>query len=271
MCTVVLGLGVLPGARWVLAANRDELRARPAERARARVTPAGHAWFGPLDLEAGGTWLGANAHGLVVAVTNRFGAARDPTRRSRGGLVVAALEATTLEAAVEAIAATPPDATNPFHLVVADARAGHLFVGDGQTRAARALGPGWHVLTERSFGALAPRDQGPSAPAAPDAPPPMRAERVRARLDALALPTQAPASWPGALHAALATHAADPFESACVHLDGFGYGTRATTIAWAGDDARAWHEAEGAACASVRVDRSAAFAAVSPARGAEAR
>jgi hypothetical protein len=99
----------------------------------------------------------------------------------------------------------------------------------------------------------------------------MRAERVRARLDALALPTQAPASWPGALHAALATHAADPFESACVHLDGFGYGTRATTIAWAGDDARAWHEAEGAACASVRVDRSAAFAAVSPARGAEAR
>ena len=76
MCT--LALLRRPAHAWplLLAANRDELRTRPAR-------PPGRHWpdrahvRGGLDLEAGGTWLGVNDDGVVAAVqelTGGFGA-----------------------------------------------------------------------------------------------------------------------------------------------------------------------------------------------------
>ena len=84
MCSIILG--VEPGRFW-LAANRDELLARPAR---------GPFWWhqgflAGRDEQAGGTWLGLNQRGLAVGVTNRFGAQRHPERGSRGALVVDAL------------------------------------------------------------------------------------------------------------------------------------------------------------------------------------
>jgi uncharacterized protein with NRDE domain len=83
MCLIVVGLDAAAPYPFVVAANRDEQHARPADSA---------AWWpqrvlGGRDLAAGGTWLAVDAHGRFAAVTN----IRDPQRpvglRSRGSLV----------------------------------------------------------------------------------------------------------------------------------------------------------------------------------------
>ncbi len=70
----------------LLAANRDENTARPAEGWAPRLYGERRA-FAPRDVTLGGTWMGMNDAGMVAAVTNRFGLPRDPSRRSRGEIV----------------------------------------------------------------------------------------------------------------------------------------------------------------------------------------
>jgi uncharacterized protein with NRDE domain len=70
----------------ILAANRDEWRARPTQA--AHWWPDHHGVFAGRDLQAGGTWLGAHRRGRVAALTN----VREPQRvpsdsPSRGFLV----------------------------------------------------------------------------------------------------------------------------------------------------------------------------------------
>src|SRR5262247_4444821 len=89
MCTLVLVVPP-PGGILQIAANRDEFLARPAA---APMPSVDGRWLAPRDLQAGGTWLGVNAAGLFVGVTNRTSGPRDATRRSRGLLVLDGLEA----------------------------------------------------------------------------------------------------------------------------------------------------------------------------------
>ena len=91
-----------------MAANRDEFLARPAD---PPERSADGRWLAPRDRQAGGTWLGVNATGLFVGVTNRSAGPRDPARRSRGLLVLDALES-----------ADAPD----LHRRLADARPGRV-------------------------------------------------------------------------------------------------------------------------------------------------
>ena len=121
MCTLVVLRR--PTASWplLLAANRDELRDRPSR-------PPGRHWpdrphvRGGLDLEAGGTWLGVNEDGVVAAVLNRRGTlGRQDGKRSRGELVLEALDHAEAYHAAEALRALEPNAYRPFNLVVADA------------------------------------------------------------------------------------------------------------------------------------------------------
>lgn len=70
----------------ILAANRDEWRARPTQA--AHWWPDHHGVFAGRDLQAGGTWLGAHRRGRVAALTN----VREPSQvqsdlPSRGFLV----------------------------------------------------------------------------------------------------------------------------------------------------------------------------------------
>lgn len=84
MC--VLAIFLEPGGLTV-AANRDEALARPS-------APPAEIEAGIVagrDLEAGGTWLGLNRHGLFVAVTNRNHPARSRGMISRGSLALEAL------------------------------------------------------------------------------------------------------------------------------------------------------------------------------------
>lgn len=91
MCSIVLAYQVHPQYPLLLAANRDEFRARPAA--------AMHAWeadgemVAGRDLRAGGTWLGMHRSGRFAALTNY----RDMRRPSVGGPSRGALVRQVLE------------------------------------------------------------------------------------------------------------------------------------------------------------------------------
>jgi Transport and Golgi organisation 2 len=148
MCTVVLlRRPAEPSWPLLLAANRDELRSR------ASLPPARH-WpdrphvRGGLDLGAGGSWLGLNDDGVVAAVLNRRGTlGPEPGKRSRGELVLEALDHAEAGDAAEALRALDPVAYRPFNLVVADAAAG-FWVRHGNDGPIRAepIGEGLHMI-----------------------------------------------------------------------------------------------------------------------------
>ena len=98
MCTVTW---VRQSDDLVLLMNRDELWSRgPADPPR-RLDCDGLPVIAPIDFDAGGTWISANAAGLVLCLLNRYPEAepgwrrpdedvseRTPARLSRGRLVV---------------------------------------------------------------------------------------------------------------------------------------------------------------------------------------
>jgi uncharacterized protein with NRDE domain len=122
MCTLVILRR--PEQRWpvLIGANRDEMMDRPA-RAPGRHWPDRPEVVAGLDLLAGGSWLGLNDWGVAAAVLNRIGSLGPaPGRRSRGELVLEALDHADAAAAVAALSALDPKAYRSFNLIVADSR-----------------------------------------------------------------------------------------------------------------------------------------------------
>ncbi len=120
MCTLVILRR--PGHAWpvILAANRDEMAARPWL-APARHWPDRPEVVAGLDQEAGGTWLGLNDHGLVAGVLNRVGSlGPQDGKRSRGELVLEALDHAEAAEAARALAHLEPAAYRSFNLLIAD-------------------------------------------------------------------------------------------------------------------------------------------------------
>ena len=134
MCTLVILRR--PGHRWpvMIGANRDEMIDRPWK-------PPGRHWpdrpevVAGLDLLAGGSWLGINDWGVVAAVLNRHDSLGPaPDRRSRGELVLEALDHADAVAAAEALSHLNPEAYRTFNLVVIDERDGFWLRHAGATR-----------------------------------------------------------------------------------------------------------------------------------------
>jgi uncharacterized protein with NRDE domain len=122
MCTVVVLRR--PGHAWplILAANRDEMIERPW-RPPARHWPDRPDVVAGLDELAGGSWLGINDHGVVAGILNRFGTLGPaPGQRSRGELVLEALDHADAEAAADALSHIDPRAYRPFNMIIADDR-----------------------------------------------------------------------------------------------------------------------------------------------------
>lgn len=120
MCTLVILRR--PEHDWplLLGANRDEMARRPWKPP-ARHWPDRNDVVGGIDLESGGSWLARNDQGVVAAVLNRLGALGPaPGKRSRGELVLEALDHADAGAAAVALADLEPTAWRPFNLVVAD-------------------------------------------------------------------------------------------------------------------------------------------------------
>ena len=144
MCTLIVLHRLVPGAPLVVAANRDEYLDRPSEGPALRTTDFGPV-VAPRDLRAGGTWLGLNAEGVFVAVTNLRCSDPDPQRRSRGLLVMDALFAGSAAESADALRALPERTYNPFNLLVADSREAFL-LSYRETPRIQNLEPGAHVV-----------------------------------------------------------------------------------------------------------------------------
>jgi len=205
MCTLVLVVPE-PGGVLQVAANRDEFLARPAA---PPTRSADGRWLAPCDLQAGGTWLGVNAAGLFVGVTNRSTGPRDPSRRSRGLLVTEALVWDQASALHARLAALDPAAYNGFHLAYSDGVFAGLTWSDGSALSQERLEPGPHVITEQSRGA---GDDG------------ARRRLVGSRLAGVNL--LGTEGW----LALLSEHGSEPRAGTCVHADAIGYGTRSSFV-----------------------------------------
>jgi uncharacterized protein with NRDE domain len=147
MCTVILLRR--PHHDWplLLAGNRDEMAGRPW------MAPARHWALSPdvtggLDVLAEGSWLALNDHGVVATVLNRYGTLGPAAgKRSRGELVLQALDHADAQAAAVALRHLDPEAYRPFNLVVADNRDAFWLRADGRTVSALVIPEGLSMLT----------------------------------------------------------------------------------------------------------------------------
>lgn len=213
----------------LVAANRDEHLDRAS--AGPRRTDHDDGWIvAPVDLVAGGTWLGLNRHGVFVGITNRRHAPHDPARESRGHLVTMALREATAADAASVIAERDGSRTNGFHLFCADARGVWRVIGDGERMTLDALGTGVHVATERSFSGT----------------PPQRESELVARLQT----GDGDRRDLDGLGRLLGTHGDEPMEGTCVHIDDRRYGTRSSTLVAIGTATTPWRllHADGPPC-----------------------
>jgi hypothetical protein len=147
MCTLVILRR--PDHLWpvLIGANRDEMVARPA------LPPARH-WpdrpevIAGLDQLAGGSWLGINDWGVTAAILNRHGSLGPaPGQRSRGELVLEALDHPDAVAAAEALSHLDPAAYRTFNLIIADNRdAFWLRHADGRNIDAWPIGEGVSLI-----------------------------------------------------------------------------------------------------------------------------
>jgi hypothetical protein len=145
MCFLALFHRVAEDAPVVVGANREEFYARGGEP--PRVLEGSPRVLAGVDPAAGGTWLGVNAHGLLVAVTNRRKSHPPPRPRSRGLLVRDLLRCPGAAAAAEEAArALREGAYDGCNLLCADVRSAAL-VQAGDWLRVRPLPPGLHVMT----------------------------------------------------------------------------------------------------------------------------
>ena len=122
MCTVVFLRR--PDHRWplLLAANRDEMADRPWQKP-GRYWPDRPEVTAGRDQLAGGSWLGVNDTGVAAGILNRKDSlGPDPALRSRGELVLEALDHADAIQAAEALAELDPHSYRSFNLFVADNR-----------------------------------------------------------------------------------------------------------------------------------------------------
>jgi len=144
MCLVLFAYDAHPRYRLVLAANRDELYARPT--APAAFWDDAPELLAGRDLREGGTWLGVTRGGRFAAVTNfRDPAAQRPGAPSRGALVAGYLR--SRGGPLEYLAGLAPlaSAYNGFNLLVGDGRSLAWF--SNRHPAFRILPPGVYGLS----------------------------------------------------------------------------------------------------------------------------
>src|SRR5262249_50702626 len=115
MCTLIAAVHAFEDTPLLIAANRDERTTRPAKSPFLWPDERGPRILAPRDEQAGGSWLGLNDRGLFVGITNRAFAPLDPSRRSRGALVIDALRAPSALDLHARLAALDPREYNAFH------------------------------------------------------------------------------------------------------------------------------------------------------------
>ncbi|MGQ0633405.1 MAG: NRDE family protein [Planctomycetaceae bacterium] len=217
MCLLGLGFQTIPDCPLFLLANREESFSRATIGPRPNPACRGRQeWFGGLDHQAGGTWLGVNARGLVVAVTNR--SQRTPPQQplSRGLLCRALLgELDARHGRGVCETSLQQRRFAGCNVLIADRNQAYLVEAGDELRTTE-LSPGWHLVTNGDLND--PHDR--------------RIRRVRSELSATN--PQDVGSWVAAAKkiCGLRATAAD----APVCLEGPGRGTVSSTICAIPDD-----------------------------------
>ena len=223
MCTIAFLVEVVAGVPLVVAANRDELYARPT-RPPERLGPS---LVGGVDVLSGGTWLAVHRSGRFAAVTNQRALVTPPPGlRSRGHAVKELAAADDPAAYVEDL---DPTHYASMNLAWGDSRGVSIAYGrqEGSLDVV-TLPRGVHVLCNDTLGA-------PGFP---------RGERLAGAIEAALAEKLA---WPALvprLHAALSDHTRVPLAdvppshldaalareltATCIHSER--YGTRSSTI-----------------------------------------
>jgi uncharacterized protein with NRDE domain len=138
----------------LVLANREEFYARST--AGAQIVPRRGdtaAWLGGIDLLAGGTWLGVNEFGVLVAVTNRAKKSVPENPPSRGQLCRSLL-AYHETASVVAAARREMEAHEfaGCNLLVAD-RDSAIVIEAGDDFQIHSLSPGLHLIANAALNA----------------------------------------------------------------------------------------------------------------------
>lgn len=152
MCLVVLAHNVHPELPLIVAANRDEFHARPAQKL--------HWWvdspdiLAGRDLQGGGTWLGLHRDGRFATVTNyRDADAPQVGRLTRGKLVADFLNSS--EDPLEYVRRIDGGRYAGFNLIVADTkRIAYLSNRDGGYS---ELAPGVYGLANATLDSAWPK------------------------------------------------------------------------------------------------------------------
>ena len=131
MCTVT----VVPHDRGVrVMSNRDELRTRPAALAPRLHRLDGRLAAFPVDPQGGGTWIGVNDAGLIVALLNRNRppvAATVARTRSRGLIVCDLLRCGSVSDALARAARLDAAAFEPFRAITVQGLSLGVATSDG--------------------------------------------------------------------------------------------------------------------------------------------
>ena len=146
MCLVVFAWKVHPDYPLILAANRDEYHARPAQEA--------HWWpdrpdiLAGRDLQAGGTWLALSRSGRFATVTNyREAQKQRPGLRSRGE--IATQYSGSNSSAYDFVAALDGDRYAGVSVLVADGDS--ICYRSNRNDTAVSLSPGIYGLSNASL------------------------------------------------------------------------------------------------------------------------
>jgi uncharacterized protein with NRDE domain len=158
MCLLGIAFRQFDEMPLVILANREEFYARPT--AGPKLFPREGdkpAWMGGIDLLAGGTWLGINEFGLLVAVTNRRKQSPPENPPSRGLLCRSLLAfrdtASAVEAALRELDGNQYAGCN--FLIGSRESAAVIEVGDVLTTT--SLDPGLHLLANAALNDSADR------------------------------------------------------------------------------------------------------------------
>lgn len=266
MCTIIAIKGRHPRYPLVVAANRDEFYARPSTA--PQIVHQHPVAIAGVDLVKGGSWMGANEHGLFVAVTNqRSSRGADPRLSSRGEIVLEALRKRSTDEVRAFLEGLDAREYNAFNLMFGDAES--LYVGyarDARAIELEALPDGIAVLandrmgspefpkSERALALAAPLAEAPwealSSGLAralgdhekppldriPEPPPDGRFDRGAKRSDGASTPASAGGDEPDRRRRSAVTQRSDPMnrellrelQALCIHTPV--YGTKSATL-----------------------------------------
>jgi uncharacterized protein with NRDE domain len=250
MCTIAILIEVVDGAPLILAANRDELYARPTRA--PEVLLADPRIAGGVDVLSGGTWLAVRSDGHFAAVTNQRALVTPPPGLRSRGLAVRELAAAADPEAY--VAAIDPTEYASMNLVWRD-RGGVAIAyarREAGTLEIERLGRGVHVLCNDRLGA----EGFP------------RAERLRAAIEAaidlawrelakrieVALGDHTKVALADTPPSHLPPELARELTATCIHSEY--YGTRSSTIlAIDRDRVIEYRHADGRPCVTPFIDR----------------